>query len=134
MGVDPMTVPKLFFDPLDWFWIVAGDEQRAYSSSVRSYVPIENSDPMRTTAIDSESSMIDVLRNSNVPPYHRVPKSTVLARLGEEKSTQAMSSASSWQLLRWNAPDNPAVNADDPEVIALIQAVGADPAVVLAPE
>jgi hypothetical protein len=45
-----------------------------------------------------------------------------------------MSIASPWQVLRWNAPDKPAVNADDPEVIDLIRAIGEDPAVVLAPE
>lgn len=120
--------------PHIWFWIISGDEQRAFSSAVGAYVDASQADPERTTRLDSEDGMIAVLRLNNVPPYHRVAKSTVLSRLGEQGATQALSSASPWQMLRWNAPDKPAVNADDPEVIALVKAVGGDPAVVLAPE
>ena len=35
---------------------------------------------------------------------------------------------------RWYAPDQPAINADDPDALALLTAIGADPATVLAPE
>lgn len=78
--------------------------------------------------------MIAVLRAANVPPYHRVAKSTILSRLGKEDSERAFALTTIDQQLRWNAPDKPSVNADDPETIAIIAAVGADASVVLAPE
>jgi hypothetical protein len=35
---------------------------------------------------------------------------------------------------RWRAPDRPAIYADDPEANALLDAIGADGNVILAPE
>jgi hypothetical protein len=34
---------------------------------------------------------------------------------------------------RWRSPGHPAVYADDPETVSLLQAIGADPELVLAP-
>ena len=122
------------YDPHDWFWIIDGDEQRAFSSAAGAYVEASEADPNRTTRIDSEESMIAVLREANVPPYHRVAKSTVLSRLGDKGAAQAFALTTVGQQLRWNAPDKPAVNADDAETIAIIRAIGRDPDVILAPE
>lgn len=122
------------YNPRNWFWIVAGDEHLAFSSAAGSYVNASLADPERTTHIDSEESLVAVLRDLNIPPYHRVPKSTVLARLGKVKAERAFALTTVDQQLRWNAPDKPAVNADDPETIAIVLAIDEDPAVILAPD
>lgn len=128
----------MIYDPRNWFWIVSGDEQRAFSSAVGAYVDASQDDPERTTRIDSEASMIDVLRAANVPPYHRVAKSTIISRLTDEQLAAATAAFNQPENLRlrerWYAPDQPAINANDQESIAFVQAIGADPAVVLAPE
>lgn len=126
------------YDPLNWFWIVNDDEQRAFSSAAGAYVEASKADPNRTTRIDSEESMIAILRATNVPPYHRVAKSTIIARLTDaqlEAATAAFNRPENLRLReRWYAPDQPAINADDPESVAFVLAIGADPAAVLAPE
>jgi len=35
------------YDPHNWFWIIAGDETRAWSSAARGYVDIAQADPDR---------------------------------------------------------------------------------------
>jgi len=71
-----------------------------------------------------------------VAPVERVqvPKSVVLSRLSDDQLEAAIGGMTIRQQERWRAPDSPFVYADDGEVIAIIQAVGADPSVVLAPE
>lgn len=48
------------YNPLDWFWVVAGDETRAWSSAACAYVTEWPSD--RVTHIASEAELIDVLK------------------------------------------------------------------------
>lgn len=129
----------MMLDPKNWFWIVNGDEARAFSSAVGAYVSAEQADPSRTTrGIDSEESMIAVLRDLNVPPYHRVPKSTIISRLTDAQLSAAAAVFNQPENLRlrerWYAPDQPAINANDPESIAFVLAIGADPEAILAPE
>ena len=95
---------------------------------------VEFSAKRAASSVESMDVLIEVLRRNNVPPYHRVAKSTILSRLGDDKSEQAFALTTIGQQLRWNAPDKPAVNADDPETITIILAIGEDPAVILAPE
>lgn len=52
------------YDPRDWFWIVAGDESRAWSSASSAYVITWPDD--RVTRIASESELSDVLRNYGI--------------------------------------------------------------------
>ncbi|CEG08710.1 hypothetical protein BN961_02128 [Afipia felis] len=82
--------------------------------------------------------MIAVLREANIPPYHRVAKSTIIYRLTDAQlaaATEAFNKPENLRLReRWYAPDQPEINANDPESVQFIQAIGADPAVVLAPE
>lgn len=72
------------------------------------------------------------------PPQRRrrlVPKSLIVSRLNAVGKLVAASAALSADLYareRWYAPDKPAVYADDEEVLALLKAIGADPAVILA--
>lgn len=122
------------FTPANWFWVVEGDKPRAWSSALGNYVDVSLVDWNRVARVQSEADLIAVLRRHNIPPYHRVAKSTILSRLGKVKSEQAFALASVDQQLRWNAPDKPMVNADDPETIAIISLIEEDPAIILAPE
>ena len=132
-----MTADQLY-TPFNWFWTVQGDEQRAFSSAAGAYIDASEADPARTTSIDSEASMIAVLRAANVPPYHRVAKSTIIFRLTDEQLAAAVEGFARPENLRlrerWYAPDQPEINADDPEFIVFVLAIGADPDVILAPE
>lgn len=48
------------YTPLDWYWVVAGDMSRAWSSASGCYVT--NYPPDRLTRITSEAELNDVLR------------------------------------------------------------------------
>jgi hypothetical protein len=50
----------LDYSPLDWFWIVGGDQSRAWSSASSAYVTEWDAD--RVTRITSEAELRDVLR------------------------------------------------------------------------
>jgi hypothetical protein len=63
-----------------------------------------------------------------------VPKSLIISRLTDEQLDAALAAMTNRQKERWRAPDKPAIYADDPEAVALIEAIGADPEVVMAPE
>ena len=52
------------YDPFDWFWIVGGDESRAWSSKTMAYVTEWPAD--QTTQIASESELWTVLREAGV--------------------------------------------------------------------
>ncbi|BEV43904.1 hypothetical protein [Afipia carboxidovorans] len=127
-------------DYRDWYWFVGSRSDAVYSSAQASMVSLDNAGYVEFSAkraassVESMDVLIEVLRRNNVPPYHRVAKSTILSRLGDDKSEQAFALTTIGQQLRWNAPDKPAVNADDPETITIILAIGEDPAVILAPE
>lgn len=133
----------LNYNPFDWYWVVGGNEAQVYSSRRRAMISIYHQEfttwlagePMRApTHIPSMDELKSVLRDRGVPPYHRVRKSTIISRLTDEQLSEAISLMTVRQQERWRAPDQPAVNADDPETIAILQAVGADDSVVLAPE
>ena len=65
------------------------------------------------------------------PERRLVPKSLIIARLTDAQLDAALALMTTRQKERWRAPDHPAVYADDPEAVALLTAVGADPALVL---
>ena len=48
------------YSPFDWFWIVDGDDSRAWSSAAGAYVA--DYDAARVTRIVSEAELNDVLR------------------------------------------------------------------------
>jgi hypothetical protein len=64
-----------------------------------------------------------------------VRKSDIVTRLHEAGLLAAASKALNADLYtreRWYAADYPAIYADDPEALALLKAIGADPEVILA--
>lgn len=63
------------YDPLDWYWIVGGDETRLFSSAAGDYVQPGNSDYLlwasdgtSPTRIASESELGEVLAEYQVRP------------------------------------------------------------------
>lgn len=66
-----------YFDPLNWFWIVGGDESRAWSSAASAYV--QQWPPDSLTRIASEDELSDVLAAYGLKgPVAIVPKSVTL--------------------------------------------------------
>ncbi len=74
----------------------------------------------------------------SAPPAARrlVLKSVVQARIidaGKMPQAYAMLTGNAVYFARWFAPDRPEVYCDDPDAMLLVQAIGLDPAVILAP-
>ena len=65
-------------------------------------------------------------------PRRLVPKSLIISRLTDAQLDTALALMTTRQKERWRSPDHPAVYADDPETVGLLNAIGADPTVVLA--
>lgn len=124
-------------DAKNCFWIIGEDETQAYSSAQQAVVAIDNADPDRVTRIDSMTSLVEVLRAANVPPYHAVTPYRIVRRLeaaGVAAQAIAVLEAPQNAVLRWRFTTLAGVPADDPDARALIAAAGADPDEILAPE
>ena len=70
-------------------------------------------------------------------PPRTVRKSLIVQRLhdaGKLAAASAVLNSDIYARERWYAPDQPSVRADNPEVLALLAAVGADPVTILAAE
>lgn len=123
------------FDPKDWYWVVAGDEARAWSSTARDYVDIAQADPERVTRIGSFDSLVQVLRAANVPPYHKVSTYRILRRLEDAGRIDAAEAALNANRVLWRRFYTVgAINADDADSRAFLAAIGADADAILAPE
>lgn len=72
-----------------------------------------------------------------LPPQRpMVIKSIVQARIiaaGKMPQAYQMLTGNAVYFARWFAPDHAAVYCDDPDAVSLVQALGLDPAVILAP-
>lgn len=71
------------------------------------------------------------------PPRRKIAKSLVQQRLidaGKIDAAHAALWSNKASFARWFAPDHPEVYADDPDALALLAAIGADPDVIMAPE
>jgi hypothetical protein len=140
---------SVIYDLADHYWIVAGDETRAWSSASAAYVAADDPDHATwlaagrlPTRIASEAELDAVLlaagqgtRAPN-PPRRQVPKSDIIARLiaaGKIAAARAALESDAALYARWWAPDRPAIHHDDVDALALLAAIGADPATVMAP-
>lgn len=132
------------YDPSDWYLSIL-ENGTIYSSKRGVSIATDDLEYVdflqsgnTATVCDTVDDLIEVQRRNNSPPYHRVAKSTIIYRLTDEQlaaATAAFNEPANLRLReRWYAPDQPAINANDPESIAFVQAIGADPAVILAPE
>jgi len=130
------------YDPRDWYWIVAGDEAQVYSSKCAAMVPVN--DPAYVvwlsvggvpTRIDTMESLVEVLRAANVAPYHQVSTRVIVDRLETAgkllEARSALDAADLYTRERWN--NRQVINADDPAAVGLLQTIGLDPGVILAP-
>lgn len=71
------------------------------------------------------------------PERPMVRKSVVQQRLiaaGKMETAYAMLTAQPVYFARWFAPDHPSVYCDDPDAMAMVEALEEDPEVILAPE
>jgi len=124
------------YDHRNWHWIVDGNETRFWSSAAGAYVETL-SDGAGVTRIASESELDEVLAAYGLlgPTARRkVRKSLVQARLiaaGRMDAAYIELTANPTFFARWFAPDHPEVYADDPDALALLQAIGADPEMIM---
>lgn len=118
------------YNPLAWFWLVQ-ENNKFYSSAAQGYV---DTAPEVYTPIDTFDNLVQVLRDANVPPYHLVAKRVIVDRLEQAglltAARTALDAADLYTQERWNTRDR--IYADDPAAVGLIQAIGGDPAVILA--
>jgi hypothetical protein len=105
---------------------------------------VDDSDPSRVQVLPGLSPAEQdaaILAFFGPPPVVRtlVRKSTVIRRCHEAGVLAAVMAildhpSNAYAKARWWAPDWPEVFADDPEMVAMLTAVGADVAVITAPE
>jgi hypothetical protein len=133
-----MITTELF--PKDWYWIVGGDRSRWWSSAAGAYVEILPEDAGVTSILDEEE-LTNVLALYGLPgPVARrrkIPKSVVQDRLiaaGKMEAAKEALDGNAAYFARWFAPDHPEVYADDPDALLLLAAIGADSAIIMAPE
>lgn len=70
---------------------------------------------------------------SQPTPTRQVEKAVIMSRITDDQLKQAMELMTLRQQERWRMPGYPKLNVDDPELLALLTAIGADPDTVLAP-
>jgi hypothetical protein len=141
-----VNMSEVFYNPADHYWLV-GD--RIWSSALPGYVAAEDAIYAAwvdagswPTRIASEEELDEVLlaaghgdRSPN-PPKRTVLKSVIISRLIAAEKIEAARAAldqDAAAYARWWAPDRPAINCDDPDALALLAAIGADPDVILGP-
>lgn len=133
IGIDPPP-----YDPTDWYWIVAGDESRVWSSKASAYVPVSDATfqawldhggiPSR---IASEQELADVLRPYGLfgpvlPQGFTVSMfqaRAVLLQAGPYETVDAaMQQAGGVNLIAWEYATE--VRRDSPMVQAMAQQLG----------
>lgn len=138
------------YDPGSWYWIVAGDETRRWSSADRAYVATDDAGYVAfldrgcmPTTIKSEAELWDVLRDQapdRLPaeqmPTRYVRKLLILDRLVAagrfEAAMAALGGPGQLAYERWQAAAD--IAADDPQVRGLLAAIGTDADEILAAE
>lgn len=87
--------------------------------------------------IDGVPAELLTLEDAPPEPRRMVAKSLVTQRVidaGKIDQAMAMLQMDWAKFARWVAPDQPAVYFDDPDAIAMIEALELDPEVIMAPE
>jgi hypothetical protein len=134
------TLPRTFLGAtFDKAGLVIPDSARPTHILVERVLVEPLSD--RPSRVVSESARFDgarvlVTREYELLPAPRrlIPKSLVLERLTDEQLGQAIALMTQRQRERWRMPGKPEIYVDDPELLAVLQVVGADAETVLAPE
>ncbi|SDA39021.1 hypothetical protein [Mesorhizobium qingshengii] len=129
------------YDPSNWFWVVAGNESRFWSSSTGAYVDALP-EGAGVTRIASEDELWDVLRAQfpdglpqQLKPARLVPKRVIIDRLQAagllEAAKTEIDSADLYTQERWNARTD--IYANDPTALQMLQSIGGDPATIFGP-
>lgn len=82
--------------------------------------------PQGAESFDEREGKVWQTRETMPLPRRMVRKSTIIARLTDHQLDQAISMLSVRQAERWRAPDQPAVYFDDPDMLLVLGAIGAD--------
>lgn len=85
-----------------------------------------------TAAFDGEQVIVTRTYNLLPVPPRMIDKSLVLERLTDSQLATALSLMTARQKERWRMPGFPSISVEDSELLAMLDAIGADPAVVLA--
>lgn len=96
---------------------------------------IENSPEIMLMGDITIEEHFKTLKNPS-SPKRTVAKSTIVSRLietGKIEAAYAALTADPAAWARWVASDRPVINYDDPDAIALLNAIGANPDEILAP-
>lgn len=88
-------------------------------------------DPTGQEGFEERNGKVYQVLGTRSAPRRRVRKSTIIARLTDEQLVAALEILTPRQMERWRAPDQPTVYYDDPETVAVLTAIGADPAEVM---
>jgi hypothetical protein len=89
------------YDPRNWYWIVAGDETRVFSSATGNYVPANDAtyiawlaDGTKPTRILNETELGEVLADARVRPQRAAVldayKGQHAKRMTDEVQTKAL--------------------------------------------
>ncbi len=101
------------YNPANWYWVVGGDETRAYSSASAAYVPASDAtfmawlaDENIPTAIDTEAALNDVLlAQYPAGALHPSPQLSPLVFIGRftpaEQSAIVTAAQSNAAMLLW---------------------------------
>lgn len=88
------------------------------------------------TTVSEGVTFAEIYARRAEEPKRTIPKSVIVSRLiatNKIGAAKAALDASPAAFARWFASDRPAINHDDPDALALLKAIGADPDVILAP-
>lgn len=83
-------------------------------------------------AFDGTQAVVTRSYQSLPEPRRMIEKSVILERITDAQLTAALAMMTPRQIERWRMPGHPSLYVDDPELLGLLAAVGADPATVLA--
>lgn len=116
---------------------IADDVEIEWWSSIPARIELPSGDVIFAAPVGWHDDDYQVIQKAHVvddPPSVRrmVSKADIISRLTDAQLDAAIAGMTSRQRERWRMPGYPAVYADDPEVIGLITAIGADVTVVLA--
>lgn len=124
--------------------LIQGDRIAQIVAAQKDCFPVAPS--LQWVSVANDTTDQDTYVNGAVVKYQEsqptegprlVRKSLIVERLNAAGKLAAASAALNSDLYareRWYAPDQPGVHADNPEVLALLAAIGAKPEDILAPD
>lgn len=104
--------------------------QRVVNETTSVYFRLDANSP-EVTAYKEWLSAGNVPEPAPQRPPLQIAKSLVLSRLTDDQLDAALNLMTNRQKERWRSPDHAAVDIDDPELLAVLGAVGADAKTVL---